>query len=306
MSAKTWTTKKIWWKLTILCQLWWSFAFFSHSFWRWLGIHHFEKGTEKCTRSSTKCSLHLESRCSCCNWNSWNIGKNRYGYRSLPIYSSSSFFGSSTVHNLLPWNSAVHKPFQTFPDSRTSSRLIHYDSDERRGRNSWNWCIQCIPQKSCLIWGLGLNENIPPCVFSQCFRCGISSRPAICVKALLSLAMTSVWKSTAGFIDQSLPSNRENPGWVWDFFILGSLESERWISQYATISGWNSMKQHVKSPMFDCSHLFTPPRSRGSRCQVLNTWLCFEAKMRRCRKSMGRRHSFGWKMMKDVKHLAAC
>ena len=251
--------QKIWWKLTILCQLWWSFAFFSHSFWRWLGIHHFEKGTEKCTRSSTKCSLHLESRCSCCNWNSWNIGKNRYGYRSLPIYSSSSFFGSSTVHNLLPWNSAVHKPFQTFPDSRTSSRLIHYDSDERRGRNSWNWCIQCIPQKSCLIWGLETDvSNVSPKkavwfeawdwtrIFLHVYFHNVFGVEYLAVqlfvKALLSLAMTTVWKfSQRGLLINPFPQIEKIPFECGISSFWGLLKVK---DESANMPPWNRMKQH--------------------------------------------------------------
>ena len=80
--------KKIWWKLTILCQLWWSFAFFSHSFWRWNMDPSFWKRILKMLQIIIN-KVQSSSKCSCCNpWNSWNIGWNRYGYRSLLIFST--------------------------------------------------------------------------------------------------------------------------------------------------------------------------------------------------------------------------
>ena len=66
-------------------------------------------------------------------------------------------------------------------------------------------------------------------------------------------------------------------------------------------TAWNSMLNPPCSIVHTCSHLqdLVVPDVRCS------THGC--ALRRRCgRKSMGRRHSFGWKMMKDVKHLAAC
>ena len=123
--------QKIWWKLTILCQLWWSFAFFSHSFWRWKMDPSFWKRILKMLQIIIN-KVQSSSKCSCCNpWNSWNIGWNRYGYRSLLIFSTIfHVLVRAQQFNLSPLNEVL---------GFTETSL----------RNS-SPCIQCI--SSCLIW----------------------------------------------------------------------------------------------------------------------------------------------------------